>query len=449
MLKRFAVLAPVLSICLLGSMVSSAGADTPNANKYSLEYAGDSVIATIGEPATIKEWNPSQRELNSTSSRLRSFSGQMHSQESRRTGRNVKVLFWTDSKGRIESRAVRHTRSDENGNLRPLQWTAGTKAFHATWPAETGVNWKIYRDGTLLEETADNQFRDTDARNEDHTYRISGLKNVEKNGRTYRSPINYIVTVPAPDDSSIGLLVSDDKVDKVSSNSDISTVPTGHMNVRTVYYSAFINRAYIDAPLLCQAQGDIEYFGGDGRGFAATPYNLGPDRLTSKILAAVGSNWIKPEHGGGTAGFREDIMLKEVGTSYGYDGDRNLIAQENAGTSGVNLTLGENYEAFSVRRVKASVALPLCVGAPAISFEFEYGGSEDGWVSVTGQHDKAPSTEILWESSTNVQDPRQYSRGCWYRFENKGFENLAPPFPNAHFDIDANPEIARPDCPTL
>ena len=218
--------------------------------------------------------------------------------------------------------------------------------------------------------------------------------------------------------------------------------------------ASFIPDQYIDAPLACakfnQTAYQYKYFGGDNRSFLDHGYMFeywNPGTATSRVAASVSSLW--------TTNLNEDpnqwsSMLKHhpyTGWSNGYDQNHNLVASSKASTDEITLeeAASEAVRGTAYRRVKADSALPLCDIAPAISWEHEYYGYRSGWISVTGEFDQAPSTEILWEaadvSSTYIDS------GCWFRFENRGCEYLAAPWPNATVDLDANPEVAVPSCP--
>ncbi len=360
--------------------------------------------------------------------------------------RTTTISFERDNNGNVVERTVSHERRDSAGNMRPLRWSASSKQVTLTWPQNPDVSqWHVSVGNTSSSTQTGTSFVYRTRSTKAQTYTIDGTKKQVVNGKRVTSPVTYSVTVPAYDSSSLGKPVTT-ATKSLQRNQDVAA---GTEKTRYFQWLSFIPQHHIDAPLLCKAQNtSVKYFSGDNRGFLDN--SLDPDMYDSswktraRVSARVGSSWDKSQAPDWLNGWID----KQVGTSHGYDSNLKMIESKNAGTSGIKLTdSGVNpTTSLSYRNVNSSVALPLCSGAPAISWNFFYTARNDGWISVTGEFDQAPSTELLWESTTNSQDSNAYKYGCWYRFNNKGFEKLAPIFPNAEVDLDANPDIARPSC---
>lgn len=74
--------------------------------------------------------------------------------------------------------------------------------------------------------------------------------------------------------------------------------------------------------------------------------------------------------------------------------------------------------------------------APGIDYSYAYDAARSGDVVVSATFDKAPNTELLWEKSSDTDDRSTFTGGCLYRFRNRGFEYLAPPFPSQRVVVD-------------
>lgn len=432
-MNRKRIIRPLACVAAVGL---TAGGGAVSTTALAAESPGS---ADPGQSEIDLVWNSTTLSAeNASAARLTTHTGQPQ--------RRTQIVLKRDSAGIVTDRIVSHERRDAAGKLRPLRWSASSKTVTLNWLDIASVGrWRVSVNGKTVGSQDGTEFTYPSSSSRADTYTVEGTKSKVVDGRRVDAPVTYSVTVPPSDTSSIGKPVTD-ATKSLARNQDIAA---GTEKTRYFQWLSFIPQHHIDASLLCKALNTkVKYFSGDNRGFLDN--SMDPDMYDSawktraRVSARVGSSWDKSQAPDSLNGWID----KQVGTSHGYDASMKMVESKNAGTSGVELRSSgiDATTSLTYRNVKSSVALPLCPGAPAISWNFFYTARTDGWISVTGEFDQAPSTELLWDSTTNSQDPNAYKYGCWFRFNNKGFEKLAPVFPNAEVDLDANPDIARPAC---
>ncbi|WP_448710568.1 hypothetical protein [Microbacterium profundi] len=364
--------------------------------------------------------------------------------------REITVALGVDANGTIVSRIVNHARPDvTDDGAAPLQWSAGTSGVTLSWSidSEEPVTWSVRRGDHLLYEGTETAFIDSQGdRNAVQEYTVSGVSNVvDDEGKTHPKPYFYKVTVPATDDSALGLQADDPEVRASTHNRDVVPARAGIAIVdRTHEWQTFIPDYLVPVPLPCVdalAKGGA-WFWGDGRAFKANALSPGSFRTRTSLpiwfTGAIGSATLVP----GTP------FTSETGLTGLYDANYQLVEQDQASPSGAYVSYTEEGNNFASYTVTHAIGDPLCFVAPPIDYTIGFTSDNLGWMSISGSHDQAPSHEAFWQAAN---DTSSTFRGCWYRFENRGLEWLAgfsgsPLFPQAYVNLDANPLVAPPSC---
>ncbi|WP_417555573.1 hypothetical protein [Microbacterium sp.] len=364
--------------------------------------------------------------------------------------REITVALGVDSDGTVVSRSVNHARPDvTDDGASPLQWSAGTSGVTLSWSVDSKepVTWSVRRGEHLLYEGTANAYTDSQGdRSIVQEYTVSGEGSiVDEEGKTYAKPYFYKVTVPATDDSAVGLQADDPQVRASTHNRDVVPAGAGIAIVdRTHEWQTFIPDYVVPVPPACVdalAKGGA-WFLGDGRSFKADALSYGTFRTRTSLpiwfTGSIGSATLVP----GTP------FTSETGLTGLYDSNFQLVEQGQASPSGAYVSYTEEGSNFASYTVTHAIGDPLCFVAPPIDYTIGFTSDNLGWMSISGSHDQAPSHEAFWQAAN---DTSSTTRGCWYRFENRGLDWLlgfsgSPVFPQAYVNLDANPLVAPPTC---
>lgn len=365
-------------------------------------------------------------------------------------GEHIRVAYGVSKKGTIRSRTVFHNDVSvlPDSGQHGVQWSASMTSVDLTWwkPINAQVKWRIFRDGKLLSSNIDGtSYRDATGaieREKQHVYTITGSEILQRDGRSYERPYYYQVAVPPSDSRSIGRSITDQAVALPSHNRDVATapktLPTGIVTSRssTLTYNAFIADPYVDAPPWCLPNNiNAKYFAGDNRAFFP-----GSGNGRSRLRGVLGQSWSSD---GRYYQYPNQLV---TGITVSYDANLRVLESATAPASGIYVTGDTHGTSARGAVLEFHSANPLCSAAPAIDAQVQQTMSATGAFRIKGQHDQAPSHEAWFEYYNSATKFSVLPR-CAYRFENKGFYNLAPPAPNAIFDVSWNPVTnSYPDC---
>lgn len=357
-----------------------------------------------------------------------------------------------NEKGVTEDFIVDRTVKAASSRKRRVGWTRTENSVGVEWASTKEIeNWEITTPDGRKVRTTKNFYIDNSAA-------LSGT---------------YLVTGSDPDEGVETFALSIPDVSSVKPTLvQSSTSSAGADQYRGVVWAAFIAEDKVQAKVGVHTcieyySSGYHFYGGDDRTFVdSVPELYSADARHFRVGSAVastwrGSAWVNPT-------IYDSLVLKETGvtTAYGADGELLATAQANAQTdvtleSGTSEILPPNLGGMGLatRVVKMDSSNPLCTvpsptfpyvaPAPAISVNYDYRHTSNGWVTVEGSHDRAPMHEVLWVASEDEGDPAKPS-GCLYRFRNQGFEHLVDtPLNDADVTLDFNPAVSTPSCVTV
>ena len=346
------------------------------------------------------------------------------------------ATFEVDTSGEILRKEISLNRQvatqNTEGRTELGEYRAATDgvAVITWWNPDSSIEWTVERDDEQIAAVYGNRYVDSNFDPEaGAVYRVTGSRTVpveREDGSTFEAEEPFLteVTVPAVDDSSLGLDIDSPGTLDPKLHTDVIPALASY----TLYneLNTFIPTEFAQMPADFQACHEAWYepfkaglFGGDNRGFA-TPSQVTPSVRTSlrQVTGFVGGETSSTS------------LETRTGTThiYSMDGEllRSGLANINDGLE--NIGGGGDSSGYSIT-YSHNVGIPLCSVAPGITYEMTFSQFGNGTVGLYGEHDQAPSYE--WRVAT------RFDQFHWnfYEHVNKGFEYLVPLAPNAHVDI--------------
>lgn len=418
------IVAILATALLLTSMIQFAHADS--GDNLSLPVDSDGVVSPAGDGSVYESaWMVD----GSRQSFSRSDGGSVDPEPTAASH----IYFLVNDRGMVADQGVAYTNSglrDKASGQTPMQWTVTTNEVALAWwvPEGAQIDRSVSIDGHDLAVTREATFQHSGVdTSSPHTYTI------QANDPEHGLFLYQVTTVPMVK-SAVGLKLDDVTVEDSAIMADMAT----EINFGSFRHDAFIADQYVSAPLMCSALGnsDVEYFGGDNRGFSTTmtgSQNSGY-RLRNEVIKNMGITG----PGGGT------FKYGYVGESTGYDEDKNLVETDSAPASSVSqsVVLEGNFTASGSMNMKGPN--PLCPGSPNLDAEISWSVKSSGSLSVAGKHDLAPNHEILYST---IDSTGHIYEGCAYRRELVSFGHLTGLPVRATLDVTFNPVTgSTPNC---
>lgn len=326
---------------------------------------------------------------------------------------------------------VRHPNASDTRN--PATYVASTTGrVTLTWSAPEGssIEWEISRDGRPIGTTRETTFTDDRPPGQGISeYRIEGFREVLVDGKTATEPFLVVLDVPHVDSSSIGdrLNTESRTVDK---NEDVLRAQAAQVTTINQQLNTFIPDYAINGPWNVPAclqawslqPGTLLRFAGDNRTFA------GPNDSNPSVRTQI---WATYNITDGAPYPITSFGTKTSGTRL-IDTNGNTVVQNRTNLSGIQ-RVGDAGDPVSVRSTWEHGATdPLCAFADPIDYRLTFGSTQNGYVTLRGWHEQAPSYEFRTRWGANGLT------GPWknvYTASNKGFEYLFAAMPKANVDI--------------
>ncbi|PSL08170.1 hypothetical protein CLV30_101137 [Haloactinopolyspora alba] len=387
--------------------------------------------------------------------------------------RELLLKLSLDSSDVVKDQELRVERTAQSANHQLIEWTADAEQIALDWgvPDEvsSATTWQIVRDGRAIETVSSTQFVDRRADpRRGHLYKIRALHTNGSVG-TFK-PYFFMIDVPERRDYR-GRTFSEVKAMELSDGKEINQEERveGH----NVWWNTFIPPHHVESSLsqvLCPELilPSDHLFRGDGT--AAQTINeffaIGADGIPREFTESGNFGWDIPgeESSRTSTRWRSRFYTPQGATdpttsTASWHGKVGTTAIDEKITEEAPEPLDEWYYFETVEEAESDLnwepiyqnyepdmaytylehdaSDPLCAGgaAPAISYGAAFFSHPGGRVSIVGEHDQAPSHEIGVDYYVNGN---HRANKCLYRFNNRGFEFLAPPAPNATVDIDLN-----------
>lgn len=286
---------------------------------------------------------------------------------------------------------------------------------------------EVYKDEKLLDDDAEETFVDEDVKpGEIYVYKFVALeklseseieqvnKEFEKRGETIRfdqmkdyyfRPHEYIKAIKIPEQN-----------EKV--NSLAWEPPVGpHPNQTGIMYRTFIPDKLVPAKSIWSGLVGSDKFGGDNRSFS---FSGGSHRTQVEAVARFTSS-------GSTTYFRKHVGLTKL-----YDKNGKFKKQKRASSKDITLQQGNKNKSqnYFLINHNAKVAFnDFGWVTPGITYTVGVVVYKNGRLTATGSRDQAPSHEMY------AYIPYSDAMVPLFKANNKGFEYLAPPMPNARINV--------------
>lgn len=407
----------------------SSGESAPSADHgatdATVHFADDGLRIAVADETTttVRRWNHKKRGFGPAEPMVDVVKGSTIPRVDKGPRPQTSLIVHERVGDGVES-SLLSTLRKPNGQLMPTASRIWSDRVEITWRFEDADSWTVRRGNEKPRRATGGSFIDRSAAiRKGGRYQIEGqikAKNVAKGGV---DTLSYIVVVPPAPKRNLSA-TSDDEA--WASNFNIAT---SEKQIRIFEWNSFIENPRIPISFFCDAFSD-GYFIGDGRTFA-----LGAGKAFSKkgdplarLSTRVGSGW-DPQDPQLNSRVFDGWIHKAVGVTRELGGDLQQVRRAWAGDDGLELLQSESDSAGALRKVKMAGSDPLCsvygTEAPDIDVSYTYLANNDGSFLVLSEFDKAPSTEMLWETTSDFDDLSTYRGGCLKYFQNHGFEHLS------------------------
>jgi hypothetical protein len=306
-----------------------------------------------------------------------------------------------------------------------LESSVGEKYVKIDWPdiPDEDSIYEVYRNETLIGETKTSEYLDkTVEPNKLYTYKIVAKNKVseEELARIKEEAKKYNITLTPELEKEISYksyylirlvkTLDDTSIDNLKEGATLfATTSTTNYTLR---YTTFIPTATAPNPFGVFTG---SYFKGDNRGF--DPFS-NKYRTRSDITVGWGSagQSLAPNY------YTQKTIL--------YDKNGNVISEKQASTDGMkvsNVSLGSTKISYKFNH---DVGIPIYDQVtPDITYYYNATVYKNGSLTVSGEHDQAPSHELY------IMIPNSDFYGTIFQHANQGFEYLFPFYPNKIFNV--------------
>ncbi|MDC3417650.1 hypothetical protein [Aquibacillus salsiterrae] len=281
------------------------------------------------------------------------------------------------------------------------------------WDEIEGVDeYEVYRDGDLLKTVKNSKFIDNDIKpNTNYLYQIKGKLPIDEERK--KEIKNTIKEHNIKDINEEALffdkVIITKEVTPVEKEKNDSRVSIASANSWSLRYMTFIPDQYVPNPWDDWRDAKYKYFGGDNRGF------VGAYASSYRTKADIDISF---SNGGSVT------LDKNVGTTYGYDENYDLIGSDTASSSGIKLARKEITSSAISFTLTHSVGNPLTT-APNIDYEVSGDYYSNGNYSLLGNHDQAPNHEMYQTSPSSE---------TLHIDTMESFNYLFPSYPNTYWN---------------
>lgn len=383
--------------------------------------------------AQVRKWDAKKRGFASTTPAASFLKGGSLPPKSSRDSRDRWLMIEENGVDGRETSVV-STNRDRKGRLVPMSIRIWDTRAELAWDEAKATSWTLQKNESKPFKVSGGSYIDTDHDSaESVRYTLTGTIPDPKSRKGADSHITFVLIVPPPPG------------ERVNASKEASQTWSDHLRMasrgpgriaRFVEWNSFIEPSEIEVPLACNAEevlvglGTAKYFIGDGRSYtsgAGLAFNRKGDPL-SRLSSRVGAGW-DPANPNLNDDVFDDWIYKGVGVTRELDENFEEVRRAWAGDTGIRLTTSTSDAFEAYRVVEMAGSDPLCqvfgVQAPDINVWYDAWFTDDGYFDMYADFDKAPTTEVNWEATSDPSDASSYLGGCLYRFENKGFHNLA------------------------